>query len=145
MKSLSRVQFFATPWTAAYQAPPSMGFPRQEYWSGVPYPLSLGYPNSCSTVQGRRLPSRNQRAPGTFQSSSSPEAPPRGAVSLLSLQACPSGSGGNGPMQRAAGTPGPGHGGTHWQAPSPAPRHSSLGTPACSGSRGVTRAQDTKA
>ena len=33
---LSRVQLFATPWTAAYQAPPSMGFSRQEYWSGVP-------------------------------------------------------------------------------------------------------------
>ena len=36
VKSLSRVQLFATPWTAAYQAPPSMGFSRQEYWSGVP-------------------------------------------------------------------------------------------------------------
>ena len=35
-KSLSRVQLFATPWTAAYQAPLSMGFSRQEYWSGVP-------------------------------------------------------------------------------------------------------------
>ena len=32
VKSLSRVRFFATPWTAAYQAPPSMGFSRQEYW-----------------------------------------------------------------------------------------------------------------
>ena len=38
MKSLSRVGLFATPWTAAYQAPPSMGFSRQEYWSGVPSP-----------------------------------------------------------------------------------------------------------
>ena len=37
VKSLSRVQLFATPWTAAYQAP-SMGFSRQEYWSGVPLP-----------------------------------------------------------------------------------------------------------
>ena len=36
VKSLSRVQLLATPWTAAYQAPPSMGFSRQEYWSGVP-------------------------------------------------------------------------------------------------------------
>ena len=36
VKSLSRVQLLATSWTAAYQAPPSMGFPRQEYWSGVP-------------------------------------------------------------------------------------------------------------
>ena len=38
VKSLSRVQLVATPWTAAYQAPLSMGFSRQEYWSGVPLP-----------------------------------------------------------------------------------------------------------
>ena len=38
VKSLSRVQLSATPWTAAHQAPPSMGFSRQEYWSGVPLP-----------------------------------------------------------------------------------------------------------
>ena len=37
-KSLSRVRLLATPWTAAYQAPLSMGFSRQEYWSGVPLP-----------------------------------------------------------------------------------------------------------
>ena len=36
VKSLSRVRFLATPWTAAYQAAPSMGFSRQEYWSGLP-------------------------------------------------------------------------------------------------------------
>ena len=36
LKLLSRVRLLATPWTAAYQAPPSMGFSRQEYWSGVP-------------------------------------------------------------------------------------------------------------
>ena len=40
-KSLSRVWLFATPWSAAYQAPPSMGFARQEYWSGVPVPSLL--------------------------------------------------------------------------------------------------------
>ena len=38
VKLLSRVRLFATPWTAAYQALPSMGFSRQEYWSGVPLP-----------------------------------------------------------------------------------------------------------
>ena len=38
VKSLSRVRLSATPWTIAYQAPPSMGFSRQEYWSGVPLP-----------------------------------------------------------------------------------------------------------
>ena len=38
VKSLSRIRLLATPWTAAYQAPPSMGFSRQKYWSGVPFP-----------------------------------------------------------------------------------------------------------
>ena len=38
VKPLSRVLLFETAWTAAYQAPPSMGFSRQEYWSGVPLP-----------------------------------------------------------------------------------------------------------
>ena len=38
VKSCSRVQLFMTPWTAAYQAPVSMGFSRQEYWSGLPLP-----------------------------------------------------------------------------------------------------------
>ena len=41
VKSLSRVQLLATPWTAAHQAPPSMGFSRQEYWSGVPLPSPI--------------------------------------------------------------------------------------------------------
>ena len=35
---LSHVKLFVTPWTAAYQAPPSVGFSRQEYWSGFPLP-----------------------------------------------------------------------------------------------------------
>ena len=38
VKSLSCVRLLATPWTAAYQAPPSMGFSRQEYWNGLPLP-----------------------------------------------------------------------------------------------------------
>ena len=38
VKSLSRVRLFATPWTIAYQASPSMGFSRQEYWNGLPFP-----------------------------------------------------------------------------------------------------------
>ena len=41
MKLLSHVQLFVTPWPAAYQAPPSMAFSRQEYWSGVPLPSPL--------------------------------------------------------------------------------------------------------
>ena len=47
VKSLSRVRLLATSWTAAHQAPPSMGFSREEYWSGLPFPrkalfLALG-------------------------------------------------------------------------------------------------------
>ena len=44
VKSLSRVRLFASPWIAAYQAPPSMGFSRQEYWSGVPLPSPYPFP-----------------------------------------------------------------------------------------------------
>ena len=44
-QSLSRVQFFVTPWTVARQAPWSMGFPRQEYWSGLPCPPPGGLPD----------------------------------------------------------------------------------------------------
>ena len=50
VKSLSHVQLFATPWTVAHQAPPSMGFPRQEYQSGLPLPslmLLLRTPKFC--------------------------------------------------------------------------------------------------
>ena len=42
--SLSRVRLFVTPLTVAYQAPPSMGFSRQEYWSGVPLPSPGDFP-----------------------------------------------------------------------------------------------------
>ena len=46
-KSLSRVQLLATPWTIAYQAPPSMGFSRQEYWSGVSLPSPRTAISTC--------------------------------------------------------------------------------------------------
>ena len=52
VKSLSPVRLFATPWTAAHQAPPSMGFSRQEYWSGLPLP---------SLVQVELVPFQNLR------------------------------------------------------------------------------------
>ena len=45
VKSLSRVRLFVTPWTVAYQAPLSMGFSRQEYWSGLPFPSPGDLPN----------------------------------------------------------------------------------------------------
>ena len=45
VKSLSRVQLFVTPWPVAYQAPLSMGFSRQEYWSGLPFPFPGDLPD----------------------------------------------------------------------------------------------------
>ena len=45
VKSLSHVRLFATPWTVAYQVPPSMKFSRQEYWSGLPFPSPGELPN----------------------------------------------------------------------------------------------------
>ena len=62
VKSLSRVRFFAIPWTVAHQAPPSMEFSRQEYWSGLPFPSPEDLPNSeieprSSALQVDALPS----------------------------------------------------------------------------------------
>ena len=59
VKSPSRVWLLATPWTAAYQAPPSMGFARQEYWSGVPLPSVITFlPRSkCLLISWLQSPS----------------------------------------------------------------------------------------
>ena len=62
MKSLSRVQLFATPWTVAYKAPLSMEFSRQEYWSGLPFPSPGDLPDSgiepkSPALQADALPS----------------------------------------------------------------------------------------
>ena len=59
---LSRVQLFTTLWTVAHQAPLSMGFSRQEYWSGLSFPTSGDLPNpgikpKSSTLQADSLPS----------------------------------------------------------------------------------------
>ena len=64
VKSLSRVRLFVTPWTIAHQAPPSMGFSRQEYWSGLPFPSPGDLPDpgigprdrtQVSRIAGRRF------------------------------------------------------------------------------------------
>ena len=67
VKSLSRVRLFATPWTVACQAPSSVEFSRQEYWSGLPFPsISLPFPEDLpdlgieprsATLQADSLPS----------------------------------------------------------------------------------------
>ena len=65
VKSLSRVQLFVTPQTVAYQAPLSMGFSRQECWSGLPFPSPGDFPNPrieprFPTLQADSLPSEQQ-------------------------------------------------------------------------------------
>ena len=55
VKLLSCVQLLATPWTAAHQAPPSMGFSRQEYWSGVPLPSPFIPTSTLKGVQAWAL------------------------------------------------------------------------------------------
>ena len=52
-KSLSRVQLCASPWTAAYQAPPSMGFSRREYWTGLPLPSPYIAIHTSNSTQKR--------------------------------------------------------------------------------------------
>ena len=63
MKSLSRVRPFAAPRTVAYRAPLSMGFSRQEYWSGVPFPSPRDLPDpgvepGSPALQADALPSK---------------------------------------------------------------------------------------
>ena len=62
VKLLNRVRLFVTPWMVAYQAPPSIEFSRQEYWSGLPFPSPGGLPNpgiepGSSPLQADTLPS----------------------------------------------------------------------------------------
>ena len=62
VKLLSRVRLFVTPWTVAYQAPPSMGFSRQEYWRGLSFPSPGDLPDpgiepGSPTLQAVTLPS----------------------------------------------------------------------------------------
>ena len=52
---LSRVQLLVTTWTAAYQAPLSMGFSRQEYWSGVPLPSPLKLSSSRVKMKEKQV------------------------------------------------------------------------------------------
>ena len=71
VKSLRHVRLFATPWTAAYQVPLSMGFSRQEWWSGLPFPSpgDLPYPGikpGSPTLQADTLPSEPPGKPKIF-------------------------------------------------------------------------------
>ena len=71
VKSLSHLRLFVTPWTVAYQASPSMGFSRQEYQSGLPFPSpgylpSPGIKPGSPTLQADTLPLEPQGKPLTF-------------------------------------------------------------------------------
>ena len=80
VKSLSRVQFFMTPWTVAYQVPLSMGFSRQEYWSGLPFPSPGEPPNPGIEPRSPALQSDALRSepPGKHAKRNSVYFQPRG-------------------------------------------------------------------
>ena len=68
VKSFSRVQLFGTPWIIARQAPPSMGYTRQEYWNGLPFPSpqDLPYPGikpASPALQMESSPLSHHRSP----------------------------------------------------------------------------------
>ena len=74
MKALGRGRLFATPWTGAYQAPPSMEFSRLEYWSGLPFPSPGDLPNPrieprSPTLQADALPSEPLGMPTAMEGS----------------------------------------------------------------------------
>ena len=59
--SLSRVRLFATPWTVVHQAPPSLGFSRQEYLSGLPFPAPWDLPNPGIKLRSPALTSEPEQ------------------------------------------------------------------------------------
>ena len=61
VKLLSHVRLLATPWTAAHQAPPSMGYSRQEYWSGVPLPSPSQKTGHCYSLLSHLFPACNSQ------------------------------------------------------------------------------------
>ena len=72
LKSLSHAQLFVTPWTVAYQAPQSMEFSRQEYWSGLPFPSPGALPDpgikpGFHTLQADAFPSESPGKPKVSQ------------------------------------------------------------------------------
>ena len=78
VKSLSHVRLFATPWTIVHQAPPSMGFSRQEYWSGLPFPSLGNLPN----------PGIEPRSPALQEDTLTPEPPGKPYIYSKELYKC---------------------------------------------------------
>jgi len=80
VKLLSHVQLFATPWTVAYQASLSMGFSRQEYWSGLPFPPPGDLPNPGIKPMSPEPPAFPALT-GRFFTTKSPRKPPNLTIS----------------------------------------------------------------
>ena len=66
VKALSRVRLLATPWIVAHQAPPSMAFSRQEYWSGLPFPSPGVLPNPGIKPRAPALQAVSKRNQSNF-------------------------------------------------------------------------------
>ena len=86
LSRFSRVRLCATPWTAAHQAPPTLGFSRQEYWSGLPFPSPEDLPNpgiepTSPALQADSLPAEPQGKPSGNTAAA--------AAAAKSLQSCP--------------------------------------------------------
>ena len=74
VKPLSCVRLFATPWTVAYQAPQSMEFSRQEYWSGLPFPSPGDLPNPGNNPKSPALHAEYMADLSTLRASAGKES-----------------------------------------------------------------------
>ena len=97
VKSLSRVWLFVTPWTVAYQAPLSLGFSKQEYWSGLPFPSPRDLPkkttqnvlillniwNSFKNVSSTKPQSKTRQIPEESMLNTEWKSPPIAILPLL--------------------------------------------------------------
>ena len=81
VKSVSRVRLFVTLWIVAHQAPPSMGFSRQEYWSGLPFPPPGDLPDSRIEPASLSPPA----LPGGFFTTAPPGGPLRQLLTAMML------------------------------------------------------------
>ena len=115
MKSLSHVRLSATPWTIAYQVPPPMGFSRQEYWSGLPFPSpgdlsNPGIESRSPTLQVDCLPAepsgkppssltRDQTYTSCIESKVLTIGPPGKSQQYLTASAITDGEGNGNPLQ----------------------------------------------
>ena len=84
-KSLSRVWLLVTPWTTAYQAPPSMGFSRQEYWNGVPSPYFLQFKSEFGNKELMMWATVSSWSCFCWQYRASPSWAAKNMISLISV------------------------------------------------------------